>query len=148
MKDNQRPHDENTSEDTEMEDTENHPTQTNDTGPAGGQQFDEAASGSFTPAAGTAVPPPVDLPGPDATTAGFTGASPAASTTTDAAPSSPVGGPPHVPSPLDSDQLAETARSGTQMAEDPLAGQQPADDPPGSDPLTLDRRNASRPHGE
>ena len=48
----------------------------------------------------------------------------------------------------DSGQLAETPQSGTQMAEDPLAGQQPADDPPGSDPLTLDRRNATRPHSE
>jgi hypothetical protein len=59
-----------------------------------------------------------------------------------------AGEPPHVPNPLDSDQLAESPRSGTQMADDPLAGKQPADDPPGSDPLTLDRRNATRPHGE
>lgn len=60
----------------------------------------------------------------------------------------PAGEPPQVPNPLDSDQLAESPRSGTQLADDPLAGNQPADDPPGSDPLTLDRRNATRPHGE
>jgi hypothetical protein len=61
---------------------------------------------------------------------------------------SPAGGPPHVPNPLDSAQLAENPASGTGMADDPLAGKQPADDPSGSDPLTLDRRNAARPQGE
>jgi hypothetical protein len=44
--------------------------------------------------------------------------------------------------------MAESPRSGIHMADDPLAGKQPADDPPGSDPLTLDRRTATRPHGE
>jgi hypothetical protein len=44
--------------------------------------------------------------------------------------------------------MAESPRSGIHMADDPLAGKQPADDPPGSDPLTRDRRNATRPHGE
>lgn len=126
MKDNQwRPedsspaHEENSSEDAESQGT---------------QHFDEAASGSFKTAAG-----------PDATTAGFTGASPAASPTAGAVPGAPAGEPPHVPSPLDSTQMAESPASGTRIADDPLAGKQPADDPMGSDPLTLDRKNASRP---
>ncbi|MFC9354257.1 hypothetical protein [Arthrobacter sp. NPDC057013] len=46
------------------------------------------------------------------------------------------------PNPLDSAQLTETPQSNTRMADDPLDGKQPADDPLGSDPLTLDRRNA------
>ena len=135
MKDNQRPPEDSPSaqEDTASKEAE----------------FDDAASGSFRPAAGTAVsPPPVNLPGPDATTAGFTGAPQAASATTGAAPGAPAGEPPHVPNPLDSTQLAESPGSATRIADDPLAGKQPADDPPGSDPLTLDRRNAARPHGE
>ena len=119
MKDNQwRPedsspaHEENSSEDAESQGT---------------QQFDEAAPGSFKPAAG-----------PDATTAGFT-------PTAGAVPGAPAGEPRHVPSPLDSTQMAESPASGTRIADDPLAGKQPADDPLGSDPLTLDRKNASRP---
>lgn len=87
----------------------------------------EAASGSFVPAAGIAVPPPaVNLPGPDATTAGFSGVAQYPAVT-------------HMPSPLNSPQLAEDARSSTQIAVDPLAGKDLADEPLGSDPLTRDR---------
>jgi hypothetical protein len=60
----------------------------------------------------------------------------------------PASVPPHVPNPLNSTQLTESPASGTGIADDPLAGKQPADDPSGSDPLTLDRRNAARPQGE
>lgn len=134
---------------TEGQNTESQDARTNGTGPTDGQQFDDAASGSFKPAAGTAVPPPpVLLPGPDATTAGFTGESPAASTTAGAAPGAPADEPPHVRNPLDSNQLAESPAAGSRLADDPLAGKPPADDPLGSDPLTLDRRNASRPPSE
>lgn len=58
------------------------------------------------------------------------------------------GAPPHVRNPLESSQLAENPAAGSRLADDPLAGKQPADDPLGSDPLTLDRRNATRPHSE
>lgn len=44
--------------------------------------------------------------------------------------------------------MAESPASGTRIADDPLAGKQPADDPMGSDPLTLDRKNASRPRSD
>lgn len=60
----------------------------------------------------------------------------------------PAGEPPHVRNPLESNQLAESPAAGSRLADDPLAGKQPADDPLGSDPLTLDRRNATHPHSE
>jgi hypothetical protein len=72
------------------------------------------------------------------------GAPPAAGTRAGAAPGAPAAEPPHVPSSLDSTQMAESPASSTRIADDPLAGKQPADDPLGSDPLTLDRKNASR----
>jgi hypothetical protein len=87
----------------------------------------DAASPSYVPAPGTAVPqPPVHLPGPDATTAGLPGTA------------EPVAGP-QPPNPLDSPQLTENPQSRTQIADDPLAGKQLADDPMGSDPRTHDR---------
>ncbi|MBT2520277.1 hypothetical protein [Arthrobacter sp. ISL-28] len=87
----------------------------------------DAASASFVPAPGTAVPqPPVHLPGPDATTAGLPGTAES------------VAGP-QTPNPLDSPQLTENPQSRTQIADDPLAGKQLADDPMGSDPRTHDR---------
>jgi hypothetical protein len=86
--------------------------------------------GAYTPAAGgTVQPPPVQLPGPATTTAGFDGG----------APGSSFGEPARPASPLDSPQLAEEPWSGNRLADDPLGDRQLADDPMANDPLTRDR---------
>ncbi|UZX01658.1 hypothetical protein F8G81_02730 [Arthrobacter sp. CDRTa11] len=95
---------------------------------AGQYEADQAAG--YVPAGGGAVPPPpVQLPGPSTTTAGYDGGAPgsgypAASTTA---------------SPLDSPQLVEEPWSGNRTAEDPLGDRALADDPMANDPLTRDR---------
>jgi hypothetical protein len=86
--------------------------------------------GGYTPSAGATVPPPpVQLPGPATTTAGFDGGAPGGS----------YGDPSRPASPLDSPQLAEQPFSAERLADDPLGDRELADDPMANDPLTQDR---------
>jgi hypothetical protein len=95
-----------------------------------GGQHAAGPGGAYTPAAGgTIQPPPVQLPGPATTTAGFDGG----------APGSSYGDPSRPASPLDSPQLAEEPWSGNRLADDPLRERELADDPMANDPLTRDR---------
>lgn len=95
-------------------------------GPGGYQ----ASGNTYTPGAGgTVQPPPVQLPGPATTTAGFDGG----------APGSSYGDPSRPASPLDSPQLAEEPWSDNRLADDPLRERELADDPMANDPLTRDR---------
>ncbi|QHK21344.1 hypothetical protein GU243_18370 [Pseudarthrobacter psychrotolerans] len=89
-----------------------------------------AGPGGYTPSGGgTVPPPPVQLPGPVTTTAGFDRG----------APGSSYGDPSRPASPLDSPQLAEQPSSGDRLADDPLGERELADDPMANDPLTRDR---------
>jgi hypothetical protein len=89
-----------------------------------------AGPAGYTPSAGgTVPPPPVGLPGPATTTAGFDGG----------APGSSYGDVPRPASPLGSPQLTEEPWSGNRLADDPLGDRELADDPLGTDPLTRDR---------
>ncbi|WP_371706770.1 hypothetical protein [Pseudarthrobacter sp. NIBRBAC000502772] len=84
----------------------------------------------YTPSGGgTVPPPPVQLPGPATTTAGFDGG----------APGSSYGDPSRPASPLDSPQLAAQPLSAERLAGDPLGDRELADDPMANDPLTRDR---------
>jgi hypothetical protein len=97
---------------------------------AGGQYgAGQAGPGGYTPAGGAVPPPPVQLPGPATTTAGFDGGAPGSSYADTASTASP----------LDSPQLVEETRSGNRLADDPLGDKAVADDPMGTDPLTRDR---------
>jgi hypothetical protein len=97
-------------------------------GGTGGQHA--AGPGGYSPSGGgTVPPPPVQLPGPATTTAGFDGG----------APGSSYGDPSRPASPLDSPQLAEQPSSGDRLADDPLGERELADDPMANDPLTRDR---------
>ncbi|WP_255769899.1 hypothetical protein [Pseudarthrobacter sulfonivorans] len=88
------------------------------------------SDGAYTPpAGGTIQPPPVQLPGPATTAAGFDGG----------APGSSYGEPSRPASPLDSPQLAEEPWSDDPFASDPLQERALADDPLATDPLTRDR---------
>ena len=89
--------------------------------------------GGYTPTGGAVPPPPVQVPGPATTTAGFDGGSPGYAGETGYA------GTTSAASPLDSPQLAEDPWSGNRLADDPLRDRDLADDPIGSDPLTRDR---------
>lgn len=94
----------------------------------GGQHA--AGIGGYTPSGGgTVPPPPVQLPGPATTTAGFDGG----------APGSSYGDPSRPASPLDSPQLAAQPLSAERLAGDPLGDRELADDPMANDPLTRDR---------
>jgi hypothetical protein len=85
----------------------------------------------YTQAGGGTIPtPPVQLPGPATTTAGYDGG----------APGSAYGDAARPASALDSPQLVEEPWSGNRLADDPLGERQLADDPMANDPLTKDRR--------
>ncbi|WP_426989426.1 hypothetical protein [Pseudarthrobacter sp. Y6] len=89
-----------------------------------------AGPAGYTPSGGgTVPPPPVQLPGPATTTAGFDGG----------ARGSSYGDPSRPASPLDSPQLAEQPSSGDRLADDPLGERDLADDPMANAPLTRDR---------
>ena len=90
-----------------------------------GDQYNEA----YTPAGGAVPPPPVQLPGPATTTAGYDGGAPGSSYPDAARPASP----------LDSPQLVEEPWSGNRVADDPLGDRPLADDPMPGDPHTRDR---------
>ncbi|WP_066287475.1 hypothetical protein [Arthrobacter sp. B6] len=89
--------------------------------------------GGYTPSGGAVPPPPVQVPGPATTTAGYDGGAPGS-----AGQYSPAGAS-SAASPLDSPQLVEEPWSGNRLADDPLRDQDLADDPLGTDPLTKDR---------
>ena len=94
-----------------------------------GGQYGAGASGYTPSGGGTVPPPPVQLPGPATTTAGFDGG----------APGSNYGDTSRPASPLDSPQLAQQPSSGERLAGDPLGDRELADDPMANDPLTKDR---------
>jgi hypothetical protein len=94
-----------------------------------GGQYGSGPSGYTPSAGGTVPPPPVQLPGPATTTAGFDGG----------APGSGYGDPSRPASPLDSPQLAEQPFSAERLTDDPLGDRELADDPMANDPLTRDR---------
>ncbi|QCO96697.1 hypothetical protein FCN77_01880 [Arthrobacter sp. 24S4-2] len=113
------------------------------------------AQGSYVPGAGSAVPPPpVQLPGPDVTTAGMTvaGAGPGAYAGADAFADADAGtgaytgasdaypADTYPPNPLADegtaqDQWADDPMAGNRVAESPLAGESAEDDPYRDDPL-------------
>jgi hypothetical protein len=93
--------------------------------------YGDQYTGSIAPAGGTVPPPPVQLPGPATTTAGYDGGAPGSSYTDPTRPASP----------MDSPQLVEEEPwSGTRTAEDPLGDPRIAADPLDDDPLARDRR--------
>ena len=94
-----------------------------------GTPYGDRYTESYVPAGGTVPPPPVQLPGPATTTAGYDGGAPGSSY---ADPTRPA-------SPLDSPQLVEEPWSGNRIASDPLGDRDLADDPMAGDPLTRDR---------
>ncbi|MHC6594978.1 hypothetical protein [Arthrobacter sp. C152] len=110
-------------------------TSTSRSGAAGlsgysGTTYGDQYSGTYAPAAGgTVPPPPVQLPGPATTTAGYDGGAPGSSYPEAAGTASG----------LDSPQLVEEPWSGNQLSDDPLRDRALADDPMGNDPLTQDR---------
>jgi hypothetical protein len=105
---------------------------------------DAGATGSYQAGAGTAVPPPpVQLPGPDVTTAGMAGAAGRAGSYAGAPGTHPAGIYP--PSPLadegtQQDQAASDTMAGHGVPEAPLTGERAEDDPYRDDPLSGDRR--------
>ncbi|MFF1254666.1 hypothetical protein ACFVYC_19510 [Pseudarthrobacter sp. NPDC058329] len=95
-----------------------------------GSPYGDQYTEGYSPAGGTVPPPPVQLPGPATTTAGYDGGAPGTAYPDAARPASP----------LDSPQLVEEPWSGNQIADDPLGDRRLADDPLADDPLTRDRR--------
>ena len=98
----------------------------------GAESYSSGPDG-YTPYGGAVPPPPVQVPGPATTTAGFDGGAPGNA----AGYSYP--GAASAASPLDSPQLAEDPWSDNRLADDPLRDRDLADDPMGSDPITRDR---------
>ncbi|PTT69379.1 hypothetical protein [Arthrobacter sp. HMWF013] len=99
------------------------------TGSYGSGTYGTTAEG-YAPSGGGTIPtPPVQLPGPATTTAGYDGG----------APGSAYGDAARPASALDSPQLVEEPWSGNRLADDPLGDRQLADDPMANDPLTRDR---------
>jgi hypothetical protein len=100
----------------------------------------QGAPGGYAPSGGAVPPPPVQVPGPATTTAGFDGGAPGRyGGEGSQAGENMYAGATSAASPLDSPQLAENPRSGNRMADDPLRDKDLADDPMGNDPLTRDR---------
>jgi hypothetical protein len=97
----------------------------------------QGVPGGYAPSGGAVPPPPVQVPGPSTTTAGFDGGAPG--TPGSQAGENMYAGATSAASPLDSPQLAENPWSGNRMADDPLGDKDLADDPMGKDPLTRDR---------
>jgi hypothetical protein len=89
-----------------------------------GDQYSEG----YAPAGGTVPPPPVQLPAPGTTTAGYDDGAPG--TLYPSATASPLGSP---------DLVEEEPWSGNRTVEDPLGDRSLADDPMAGDPLTRDR---------
>ena len=98
-----------------------------------GDQYNQ----SYPVAGGTVPPPPVQLPGPATTTAGYDGGAPGSSYPESAGAASG----------LDSPQLVEEPWSGNQLSDDPLRDRALADDPMANDPLTQDRTRGGQTGG-
>ncbi|MEV7638164.1 hypothetical protein AB0N71_18540 [Pseudarthrobacter enclensis] len=94
-----------------------------------GTQYGDQYNTSPSVAGGTVPPPPVQLPGPATTTAGYDGGAPGSGYPERARPASG----------LDSPQLVEEPWSGNRISDDPLRDRELADDPMANDPLTRDR---------
>ena len=94
-----------------------------------GSTYGDQYSESYAPAGGTVPPPPVQMPGPATTTAGYDTA-PGTAYPTAASTNGPLGSP---------DLVEEEPWSGNRTAEDPLGDRSLADDPMAGDPLTRDR---------
>jgi hypothetical protein len=109
-----------------------------DTGAYGTGDSYSSGPGGYTPSGGAVPPPPVQVPGPTTTTAGFDGGAPGGSGQYSPGQSGYAGAP-SAASPLDSPQLVEEPWSGNRLADDPLRNRDLADDPLGTDPLTKDR---------
>ena len=118
-------------------------TTTGGTGAAGlsgqysGTTYGDQYNQSYPVAGGTVPPPPVQLPGPATTTAGYDGGAPGSSYPEAAGPASG----------LDSPQLVEEPWSGNQLSDDPLRDRALADDPMANDPLTHDRTRGGQTGG-
>jgi cell division septum initiation protein DivIVA len=91
-----------------------------------GDQYTEG----YVPAGGTIPPPPVQLPGPATTTAGYDGGAPGTTYPSGTSTTSPLGSP---------ELVEEEPWSGNRTAEDPLGDRSLADEPMAGDPLTRDR---------
>ncbi|MFP5313417.1 MAG: hypothetical protein ACLGH7_13615 [Actinomycetes bacterium] len=102
-----------------------------------GSTYGDQYNQSVPVAGGTVPPPPVQLPGPATTTAGYDGG----------APGSSYPEPAHPASGLDSPQLVEEPWSGNQLSDDPLRDRALADDPMANDPLTQDRTRGGQTGG-
>ena len=94
-----------------------------------GSTYGDQYSEGYAPAGGTVPPPPVQMPGPATTTAGYDTA-PGTAYPTAASTAGPLGSP---------DLVEEEPWSGNRTAEDPLGDRSLADDPMAGDPLTRDR---------
>ncbi|MDE8589347.1 hypothetical protein [Arthrobacter sp. NQ4] len=118
-------------------------TSTAGTGAAGlsgqysGATYGDQYNQSYPVAGGTVPPPPVQLPAPATTTAGYDGGAPGSSYPEAAGPASG----------LDSPQLVEEPWSGNQLSDDPLRDRALADDPMANDPLTQDRTRGGQTGG-
>jgi hypothetical protein len=102
-------------------------------GTAYGDQYNQ----SYPVAGGTVPPPPVQLPGPATTTAGYDGGAPGSSYPEAAGPASG----------LDSPQLVEEPWSGNQLSDDPLRDRALAEDPLADDPLNQERTRGGQTGG-
>ncbi|MEO5313977.1 hypothetical protein PV772_07610 [Pseudarthrobacter sp. CC12] len=102
-----------------------------------GSTYGDQYNQSYPVAGGTVPPPPVQLPGPATTTAGYDGGAPGSSYPESAGAASG----------LDSPQLVEEPWSGNQLSDDPLRGRALADDPMANDPLTQDRTRGGQAGG-
>ncbi|MBT2566739.1 hypothetical protein J7I84_09575 [Arthrobacter sp. ISL-85] len=102
-----------------------------------GTTYGDQYTQPYPVAGGTVPPPPVQLPGPAATTAGYDGGAPGSSYPEAAGPASG----------LDSPQLVEEPWSGNQLSDDPLRDRALADDPMANDPLTQDRARGGQTGG-
>ncbi|MEW1808778.1 hypothetical protein [Pseudarthrobacter sp. NPDC080039] len=102
-----------------------------------GTPYGDQYNQSYPVAGGTVPPPPVQLPGPATTTAGYDGGAPGSSYPEAAGPASG----------LDSPQLVEEPWSGNQLSDDPLRDRALADDPMANDPLTQDRTRGGQTGG-
>ena len=110
------------------------------TGAYGSGYSQGSGPGGYAPSGGAVPPPPVQVPGPTTTTAGFDGGAPGTAGPYSTGPGQyGYTGAPSVGSPLDSPQLVEEPWSGNRLADDPLRDRDLADDPLGSDPLSKDR---------
>src|SRR6476661_3610294 len=102
-----------------------------------GSTYGDQYNQSYPVAGGTVPPPPVQLPGPATTTAGYDGGAPGSSYPESAGAASG----------LDSPQLVEEPWSGNQLSDDPLRDRALANDPMANVPLTQDRTRGGQTGG-